>query len=186
MGTVCMHTKLNVTLQQVYSASRTFQGMCIIVGASRSLTISPMEIRPANRIGLIERLNTLVIAKDLPMFSKSLLRRSQWEFLIILIINLFLSVGIAIDRIPLAYRVGIIRIAPTFVHCGVCSTFRNIARSKYNTDVMIDDLPISFNRNPDFSSSGIRGIPGGASLNESSGTQEPVSRAAGLVVDERE
>ncbi|KAJ8074067.1 hypothetical protein PM082_012359 [Marasmius tenuissimus] len=186
VGDVCLHIKLNVTLQQIYSASRTFHGTCIIVAASRSLALSPLDFQPTNRLGLIKRLKTSVVAKDVPVFSKSLLRRSQWDFLIILTINLLLSIGIAIDRIPLAYRVGILRIAPTVVHCGVCSTFRNIARSRYETDIVVNDLPISFNRNPDVSSLGIT-IPVGASLNEPiSGIQEDVPRATRLVIDANE
>ncbi|KAJ8074069.1 hypothetical protein PM082_012361 [Marasmius tenuissimus] len=153
---ICMHTKLNVTLQRVSSANRTFQGACIIAAVSMSFALSSTDLQPAQRIGLVERFKTSVIAKDVPTFSKSLLRRSQWDFLLLFSINLLIAVGIGIDRIPIAYRVGILRIAPTFMNCGVCSAFRNIARSKEKTEVMVDDLlPISFNRNPNTSSSEI-------------------------------
>ncbi|KAJ8074024.1 hypothetical protein PM082_012314 [Marasmius tenuissimus] len=174
----CMHTKLNITVAWICSAIRIFYGTCIVIATGRTLTTN---VQP----GLIERSKAIVIGKDIPLFSKSLLPRSQYNFMFILGFNLLASIEIAIDTVPLAYRVGFLVIAVTIIHCGACSTFRNIAKSKYETEVMMfDNLPpIVFSRNPDVSPSGTGDFREAVPPNEASGTHENESGARRAVTD---
>ncbi|KAJ8074035.1 hypothetical protein PM082_012326 [Marasmius tenuissimus] len=167
-GNSCMHTKLHVTLEQTCSAIHTFHGTCIAVATSRTLTTNVRVQQPR----LTERFKVMIIGKGVPLFSKSLLRRSQYDFILMLSFNLLVSIGIAFNGIPLAYRIGTLVIAMTVLHCVACSTFRNIAKSKYETDVMIMDglPPIEFSRNPEVSFSGTVDL-GDVPLDESLGTQ---------------
>ncbi|KAJ8074061.1 hypothetical protein PM082_012353 [Marasmius tenuissimus] len=177
-GNNCIHTKFDVTLQQIALTVHTVHCLCISLAIGRTLTHTSASLHTAKQTGLIEQLKIRLVAKDTPKFSENLLRRTQGDFILGFTIFLCASVGMAIDTIPLAYRVGILVAGTTVLHCRGCSTFRDIARSKYKTDVTMDDiddlLPISFNRNSEGSSLDI-GAPVGALSNVISGAQDDLS-----------
>ncbi|KAF9265187.1 hypothetical protein L218DRAFT_957365 [Marasmius fiardii PR-910] len=148
----CMYTNLDVVLLQISIILNTLQGTCIFLATSSGLILSPPDTEGGRQSGLFDRLKLSLSAKDVPFFSKSLLRHSQWYFLWLLGLNLSTIVGIGLSLIPLAYRIGWLVIWHVVLHCRACSVFRNVGAVMYtlqNEQVHIQDLPISFSRNPD-------------------------------------
>ncbi|KAK1225837.1 hypothetical protein PQX77_011198 [Marasmius sp. AFHP31] len=145
-GDSCMHTQFNVPLQQISFAVNTIQGTCVVLATSGSLAMSPLNFPFTKDMGFVERVKTSVTAKDLPTFSKSLLRHSQGYYLLLLCVNLATAIGISIHAIPLAYRVGMLVATHAVLHCAACSIFRNIGKAKYLDQELIDNLPLLFRR----------------------------------------
>ncbi|KAK1223081.1 hypothetical protein PQX77_014041 [Marasmius sp. AFHP31] len=141
-GDRCMHTQFNTTLQQWLFAINTVQGTCIILAMSSSFALSPVFTLGR---GFIGRVKASVVAKDLPTFSKSLLRHSQGYYLLLVSVNLFTAIWISIYAIPLAYRVGMLFVIYAVLHCASSSIFRNIGKARYVTQDL-DDLSLSFRR----------------------------------------
>ncbi|KAJ8074059.1 hypothetical protein PM082_012351 [Marasmius tenuissimus] len=145
-GDSCMHTEFNATLQQISFAINTIQGTCVVLATSSSLVMSPLDFPFTKDMGFVEKVKTSVMAKDLPTFSKSLLRHSQGYYLLLLCVNLTTAIGISIHKIPLAYRVAMLIATHAVLHCAACSIFRNVGKAKYITQELINDLPLSFRR----------------------------------------
>ncbi|KAJ8074052.1 hypothetical protein PM082_012344 [Marasmius tenuissimus] len=146
----CRHTHLNVTLIQIAMIINTVQGTCIVFAHSSGLILSPGPNNSvAGQSGILERLKGSLSARDAPSFTKALLRHGQRYYLLLFSSNLSLITIIAIEKIPLAYRVGFVVLTHVVIHCNACSVFRNVGIAKYTPqDIILDELPISFYRDP--------------------------------------
>ena len=79
---MCMHSGLNPTLVQITVAINTFYATCVIFATSNGLIIYPMKAHgPSEKAGFLEAFKSVIMAKDMPSFSKSLLRHGQVYYL---------------------------------------------------------------------------------------------------------
>ncbi|KAJ8077043.1 hypothetical protein PM082_001466 [Marasmius tenuissimus] len=170
-----MHTHLNARLQQISFAINTIQGTCIVLATSSAFVLFPADFPFVKKIGFIQRVKASITAKGLPTFSKSLLRHSQGYYLLLLCTNLLTAIGISIQVIPLAYRIGMLVATHSVLHCAACSIFRNLGKARYVTQEPIDDLPLSFRRGSISTCSPQRGVSS-TSQDGSSGVQYDVPK----------
>ncbi|KAK1227505.1 hypothetical protein PQX77_009481 [Marasmius sp. AFHP31] len=78
---LCTHTNVNSVLIQITMGLNTFQGTCIALATSSGLVLSPADVYPMRQLGFLERLKFAVVAKNVPTFSKALLRHGQRYYL---------------------------------------------------------------------------------------------------------
>ncbi|KAJ8074039.1 hypothetical protein PM082_012330 [Marasmius tenuissimus] len=175
-GGSCMHIRFSATLQQLIFAISTVHGTCIVLAMSNSLVLSSPDFPITKNVGFIARVKTSITAKDLPTFSKSFLRHSQGYYLLLMSINLLTTIGISINAVPLAYRVGTLFVIYAVLHCASCSIFRNIGKARYVTQDFIDDLPISFYRSEPSPSSSRYGA--NSALQETPDERNTISKGA--------
>ncbi|KAF9258388.1 hypothetical protein L218DRAFT_731785 [Marasmius fiardii PR-910] len=154
VGNTCMHTKLNVTLLQILISLNTLQGTCVVLATSSGLiTLSSvnLELEGVRPIGLFQRLKFSLTARHVPSLSKSLLRHSQWYYLWLLGLNISSIVGIGLNPVPLAYRIAWVFVLHLLLHCRACTVFRSVGTAIYTVpdEIQLQDLPITFSRDPD-------------------------------------
>ncbi|KAK1232611.1 hypothetical protein PQX77_004231 [Marasmius sp. AFHP31] len=147
-GHSCVHPRYDATFIQIALAISTVHGTGVVLAMISSLVVSPLDVSFARNTGLVKRLKLSVMAKDLPTFSKSLLRHSQGYYLLLLGVNILTTIGTTIKAIPNVYQIGIFIATRALLHCTACSIFRNVGKAKYNTQDFASDLPISFCRDP--------------------------------------
>ena len=78
----CVQTEFNLTFARTSVALNTFKGTCIVIATSDTLALYPTDARrPVGKPSFLERFKSGLIAKDIPSFSKSLLRHGQRYYL---------------------------------------------------------------------------------------------------------